>query len=53
MAWIFSIGLFIGSLIFKNDAALIASGLFAIAGSIEIWLNKIAVSIEKNKDKKD
>ena len=53
MAWIFSIGLMIASIVFKNDMALIASGLFAIAGSIEIWLNQLATAIKNNKDKKD
>ena len=53
MAWIFSVGLMIASVVFKNDMALIASGLFAIAGSIEIWLNQLATAIKNNKDKKD
>ena len=52
MGWVFSIGLLIGGLIFKNNAAFIASGLFAISGSISIWLNTIASVIEKDKDKK-
>ena len=53
MGWIISIGLLFGGLIFKNDAAFIASGLFAISGSISIWLNTIASVIEKDKDKKE
>ena len=52
MGWVFSVGLLIGGLIFKNNAAFIASGLFAISGSISIWLNTIASAIEKDKDKK-
>ena len=53
MGWVFSVGLLIGGLIFKNNAAFIASGLFAISGSISIWLNTIASAIEKDKDKKE
>ena len=53
MGWVFSVGLLIGGLIFKNNAAFIASGLFAISGSISIWLNTIASAIEKDKDKKN
>ena len=53
MGWVFSVCLMIASIVFKNDMALIASGLFAIAGSIEIWLNQIAIAIKNNKDKKD
>ena len=52
MGWVLSIGLLIGGLIFKNNAVFIASGLFAISGSISIWLNTIASAIEKDKDKK-
>jgi hypothetical protein len=50
MGWIFSVATLIAGLIVKNDSLLIASGLFAIAGSVAFAFTKVKIELIKPKD---
>ena len=50
MGWIFCIATLIAGLVMKSDAMIVASGLFAIAGSIAFAFVKLKIVIEKTKE---